>query len=184
VRQHAQWLISDDPPDGGNGACWYLSASAGRQRRVGLLRRPFGAAGRGAPGQLVDLPGSLIRRSAVDQDVRVGKSSRMALIKSLESSCGPGPEKVIDASHRIRDLDLSLFDNIPTQTTKADQRALLGVQRAVMTKHEQFTYLEIGSHLGGSIQPYLVNPTCKHIYSIDPRPLSQPDDREKGYVHH
>jgi hypothetical protein len=81
-----------------------------------------------------------------------------------------------DTAHRIRDLDLSLFDHILTQTSKGDRRALLGVQRAVMRRHGQFAYLEIGPHLGGSIQPYLLNPTCTHIYSIDSRPLLQPDD--------
>jgi hypothetical protein len=86
-----------------------------------------------------------------------------------------------DASSRIRDLDLSIFDHILTETSNEDRRALLGVQRAVMLKYGQFAYLEIGSHLGGSIQPYLLNPTCIHIYSIDSRSLLQPDDRSKGY---
>jgi hypothetical protein len=86
---------------------------------------------------------------------------------------------MFDASQRIRSLDLSLFDAIPTQTTEADRRALLGVHRTVMNKHGRFAYLEIGSHLGGSIQPYLLNSACLRIYSIDPRPFSQPDDRKK-----
>jgi hypothetical protein len=86
---------------------------------------------------------------------------------------------MFDASKRIRGLDLSLFDAIPTQTTEADRRALLGVHRAVMNKHGRFAYLEIGSHLGGSIQPYLLNSACLRIYSIDPRPSSQPDERER-----
>jgi hypothetical protein len=89
-----------------------------------------------------------------------------------------------DASSRIRDLDLSIFDHILTETSNEDRRALLGVQRAVMLKYGQFAYLEIGSHLGGSIQPYLLKPACTHIYSIDSRPLLQPDDRSKDYFAH
>ena len=87
-----------------------------------------------------------------------------------------------EISRHLRDLDLSLFDCIPSQTSNEDRRALLGVQRAVMRRQRQFAYLEIGSHLGGSIQPYLVNPTCTHIYSIDPRPLLQSDDRAEAYI--
>jgi Methyltransferase domain len=93
-------------------------------------------------------------------------------------------KRMIDASPRIRSLDLSLFDAIPTQTSRADRRALLGLHRAIMNKHGEFAYLEIGSHLGGSIQPYLVDPACLRIYSIDPRPLMQPDDRLRGCVHY
>ncbi len=74
-------------------------------------------------------------------------------------------------------LDESLFDRIPSQTTSDDRRALLAVQSAVARHFGRYCYLEIGSHLGGSIQPHLLDPRCRRIYSIDPRPASQPDDR-------
>lgn len=45
----------------------------------------------------------------------------------------------------------------------------------------EIVYLEIGSHLGGSIQPYLLDPRCRAVFSIDSRPASQPDDRAPGY---
>ena len=83
---------------------------------------------------------------------------------------GRRAKQMFDASKRIRGLDLSLFDAIPS---------LLGVHRAVMNKHGRFAYLEIGSHLGGSIQPYLLNSASLRIYSIDRRPSSQPDERER-----
>lgn len=89
-----------------------------------------------------------------------------------------------DPIRRIADLDVTLFDGIVTQTSIEDRRAMLGVQRAVIARHGAFSYLEIGSHLGGSIQPYLVSPACTRIYSIDPRPKSQPDDRGDGHVAH
>jgi Methyltransferase domain len=95
---------------------------------------------------------------------------------------GTDAKQMLDASQRVRGLDLSLFDAIPTETSPADRRALLGLHRAVMNKHGQFAYLEIGSHLGGSLQPYLLNSACQRIYCIDPRPLSQPDDRQKNCV--
>lgn len=87
-----------------------------------------------------------------------------------------------DVIERIETLSLDLFDAIPSQTSESDRRSLLAVQRATGRRLGQFAYLEIGSHLGGSIQPYLVDPRCQAIYSIDPRPAAQPDDRRLGYV--
>jgi hypothetical protein len=83
---------------------------------------------------------------------------------------------------RIESLDLTLFDSIPSQTSTGDRRSLLGVQRAMARKYKEYTYLEIGSHLGGSIQPHLLDDRCRIIYSIDPRPSEQPDDRVPGCV--
>lgn len=83
---------------------------------------------------------------------------------------------------RIDALDLSLFNRIESQTSPADRISLLAAQRATARCHPQYTYLEIGSHLGGSIQPHLVDQRCKKIYSIDARPRQQPDDRSPGYV--
>ena len=83
---------------------------------------------------------------------------------------------------RIETLSVDLFDGIPSQTSLADRRSLLAVQRATARRHPEFAYLEIGSHLGGSIQPYLLDRRCSAIYSIDPRPAEQPDDRSPGFV--
>jgi hypothetical protein len=83
---------------------------------------------------------------------------------------------------RIEKLSVDLFDGIWSQTSLADRRSLLAVQRATARRHPEYAYLEIGSHLGGSIQPYLLDPRCTAIYSIDPRPPEQPDDRSPGFV--
>lgn len=83
---------------------------------------------------------------------------------------------------RIDSLDVSLFEAITSQTSEGDRRSLLAIQRTTARNHGQFNYLEIGSHLGGTIQPYLLDDRCKKIYSIDPRPSSQPDDRASGYI--
>lgn len=83
-----------------------------------------------------------------------------------------------DFSRRLEVLDLSLFDGVPTQSSNGDRRQWLAVQRAVR-RPSGYTYLEIGSHLGGSIQQHLLDPWCRMIISIDKRPLSQPDDRGK-----
>lgn len=77
---------------------------------------------------------------------------------------------------RLNELDLGLFNTIPSQSSEEDRRAWLAVQRS-MRSGGKYVYLEIGSHLGGSIQQHIVDPRCTRIISIDSRPTSQPDDR-------
>lgn len=86
---------------------------------------------------------------------------------------------------RIEALDVSLFDAIESQTGLDDRRSLLAVQRATrhLTGTAGYRYLEIGSHLGGSIQPHLLDPRCTSITSIDKRPLSQPDERGVSFAY-
>ena len=83
-------------------------------------------------------------------------------------------------NNRIRSLDTTLFAAIPSQTTEDDRRSLLLLQDCVRSRNK-YIYLEIGSHLGGTIQPYFVDPICQLIYSIDKRPKLQPDERGEFY---
>lgn len=78
---------------------------------------------------------------------------------------------------RVRRLDSTLFSGILSQTTDDVKKSLLATQASVRDSIEEYVYLEIGSHLGGSIQPHLLDPKCKKIYSIDKRPPRQPDER-------
>jgi len=83
---------------------------------------------------------------------------------------------MIDIEEKIENLDVSVFDPIESQTLEDDKRSLLAIQRAVRNGGD-YVYLEIGSHLGGTLQPHLLDPRCKKIYSIDPRPLIVDDER-------
>src|SRR5215472_7948487 len=76
---------------------------------------------------------------------------------------------------RIESLDLSLFDLVSTQTYPEDRASLLLLQRCIR-RSGSYIYLEIGSHLGGTLQTHLLDPRCALIYSIDKRPLVQPDE--------
>ena len=87
-----------------------------------------------------------------------------------------------DISDRLDRLDLSLFTSIASQSSDGDRQSWLAVQRA-MRRPDGYTYLEIGSHLGGSVQQHLVDPLCRAIISIDKRPLVQPDDRGQDFVY-
>jgi hypothetical protein len=93
------------------------------------------------------------------------------------------PVPPADFESRIAALDLTLFDGVPTQSLRGDRRAWLAVQRAVRRASPGYTYLEIGSHLGGSVQQHLLDPQCARIISIDKRPASQPDDRGQTFYY-
>ena len=82
-----------------------------------------------------------------------------------------------DFEDRIAVLDLRLFDYVPSQTTSADRRSLLAIQRGLRQQVEGFGYLEIGSHYGGSLQAVVADPCCDRIISVDPRPKFQADER-------
>ncbi len=84
-------------------------------------------------------------------------------------------------SERLARLDVSLFERIPSQTSGNDRRSLLAIQEAVRERGPSYAYLEIGSHLGGTIQPFLPDDRCTHVFSIDRRPASQPDERGPDY---
>lgn len=84
---------------------------------------------------------------------------------------------MVDFEEKIQDLDISLFKEIHSSTSDNDKRSLLAVQKAVTEILPTYTYLEIGSFLGGSLQPHLLDKKCRKIYSIDKRPEVTPDAR-------
>ena len=59
---------------------------------------------------------------------------------------------------RVAALDLSLFDAIPSQSSAWDRRSLLACQAAIRQRIGRYVYLEIGSHLGGSLQTHVLDP--------------------------
>jgi len=77
----------------------------------------------------------------------------------------------------IDGLDLRLFEKIKSQTSDGDKRSLLACQKALRGMVSEYTYLEIGSYRGGSIQPHLLDERCRKIYSIDKRISTQSDER-------
>ena len=83
----------------------------------------------------------------------------------------------------ISGLDLKLFEKIDSQSTEADKRSLLAIQQAVRGIRPGYRYLEIGSYLGGSIQPHLLDDKCSGIVSLDKRPVQQPDARGFDYTY-
>lgn len=85
--------------------------------------------------------------------------------------------------HALASLDARLFDRIESQTSTGDRRSLLACQVAARDQSERYVYLEIGSHLGGSLQAHVLDPQCARMYSIDKRPPSQPDERGQEFAY-
>ena len=81
----------------------------------------------------------------------------------------------------IEALDTRIFTLAASQTSKRDRQSLLRLQRFIRTRDPAYRYLEIGSHLGGSLLPHLADPRCAAAFSIDPRPASQPDARGRSF---
>jgi hypothetical protein len=79
--------------------------------------------------------------------------------------------------HQLASLDISLFEYVPSETSPRDRKSLLALHNACADSFSTFSYLEVGSHLGGTLQVLLRDHRCRRIISIDPRPEDVPDDR-------
>jgi hypothetical protein len=78
---------------------------------------------------------------------------------------------------RLDELDVSLLADIESQTSDEDKRSLLALHAATRRAYSEFAWLEVGSHLGGSLQALVRDPACVRIDSIDPRPEVFADER-------
>lgn len=76
---------------------------------------------------------------------------------------------------RIEALDTAIFAIQPGH--HADRTSFLRVQRLIRVLRPGYAYLEIGSDIGGSLLPHLLDPACVAAVSIDPRPDLQADER-------
>jgi len=61
-----------------------------------------------------------------------------------------------------------------------DQATLLKL-RQIVQAIEPCVYLEVGSELGRSLQPALLDPKCVAVHSVDLRPASTPDERGRTW---
>jgi Methyltransferase domain len=86
----------------------------------------------------------------------------------------------VDFAARVEARDVRLFDAIASESSRQDRESLLLIQSTVRASGP-YVYLEIGSHLGGSVQPHYGDSLCTRINSIDPRPAIQPDERGRSY---
>jgi len=85
-----------------------------------------------------------------------------------------------EAVHLIEARDPAIF-TIESQTSTQDRISLLAAQGLARSSRGEYAYLEIGSFRGGTLVPYLLDPSCKHVVSIDKRPDGQPDERARYF---
>jgi hypothetical protein len=74
-----------------------------------------------------------------------------------------------------------IFKNfpIPSQTSINDKIFILKTINILNKKVNTYKYLEIGSYLGGSLTPFLLDENCKKIFSIDKREQCIADARNE-----
>ena len=71
----------------------------------------------------------------------------------------------------------AIFAAIDSETSAEDRNSLIAVRDAIRRSLGEYTYLEIGSHLGGTLQAYVLDEACVRLWSIDKRSAVQPDER-------
>jgi methyltransferase family protein len=91
----------------------------------------------------------------------------------------PAPDAFDD---RLRRCDPALYAGAFSATSTEDRRALLLLQ-SIVRREGDYVYLEIGSHLGGTLQPHCADPRCRRAYSIDKRTQATPDIRPMTIVY-
>lgn len=72
--------------------------------------------------------------------------------------------------------DVTLYQLVPTQTSVGDRTSLLELQRVVRAKGVCYSYLEVGSFLGGTLTPLCLDSACRSMYSVDSRVLTAPNE--------
>lgn len=86
----------------------------------------------------------------------------------------PGERKQEDFASRLARLDPGLLKGVMSSASAGDRRTLLALHREV--RQPGYTYAEIGSEFGGSLQAHLEDPWCGQVFSIDLR-VAEVDDR-------
>lgn len=85
------------------------------------------------------------------------------------------------AADKIASGDISIF-SVHSQISAGDQRSLLRLQN-IVRERSPYRYLEVGSHVGGSLLPHLLDPRCEDVISIDIRPAQQWDERGQYFYY-
>ena len=70
---------------------------------------------------------------------------------------------------------------ITSQTSNQDKLLLLKVINVIGKKIKNYSYCEIGSFLGGSLTPFLLDRNCKKILSIDKRNQIVDDENQEKF---
>ena len=85
-----------------------------------------------------------------------------------------------EAERLIEAADPAIF-RLETETRPGDRRMLLAVQNVDRRVKSDYCYVEVGSYMGGTLVPHLMDRRCSLVISIDKRPEFQPDERSVSF---
>lgn len=77
--------------------------------------------------------------------------------------------------------DLAYLFPIRSQSDPNDRHWLVQLIEHVRSQQREYRYMEVGSYLGGTLTPALLDEACVEVLSIDLRPKLQPDARNIDY---
>jgi hypothetical protein len=66
---------------------------------------------------------------------------------------------------------------LDTMAKTDDKKMLLALQCIVRAQQTTYVYVEVGSYMGGTLVPHLMDTRCRRVVSIDKRPGAQADER-------
>ena len=75
-------------------------------------------------------------------------------------------------------LDQSYLYPLPSQTFDGDRFWLSHIFHFIRRLHPKYRYTELGSYMGGTLTPALIDERCVDVLSIDLRPDLQADTRQ------
>lgn len=81
-------------------------------------------------------------------------------------------------TNNILTIEEELLWPVVSETSDGDKLTILAVQEMMPSGYR---YVEVGSHIGGTIAPHLLSRECDHVLSIDPRPPRQDDERGRVF---
>jgi len=82
----------------------------------------------------------------------------------------------------IEALDTAAFI-VWSETSEYDKISFLRIQKLIRAHVANYVYVEVGSHLGGTLAPHLADPRCRTVISIDPRPGELQDVRGRSFAY-
>ena len=70
---------------------------------------------------------------------------------------------------------------IESQTSNEDKLFILDIMQCLKVNSSSYNYIEVGSFMGGTLAPFLIENHCHAIFSVDDRERAQPDERGVNY---
>lgn len=103
-----------------------------------------------------------------DRNASAGQTSKTAIETSRPAA---------EIEQAFKDRNKEYLFPVRSQTKQEDREFLLATIDQMRQNYPSYSYLEVGSFLGGSLAPFLLDNHCSAITSIDDRGKTQNDER-------